>query len=89
MNLKLDTNAAVTYNIDAIFETAILYGDYSALSGADVNALNDFQDDIDVSGHGGVWEFGAHEHDSFERCDISGLDADVMTSATYTPYIPG
>ena len=87
MKLTLNPAAAVTYHIDEIFVTAIEYGDTSALSGADSDALDSFLDDIDESGHGGAWTFGEREYDSFERCDIGGLDTDVMVTATYTPYV--
>ena len=92
MNLKLDTSDnAVVYNIDAVFVTAILYGDTSALSGSDVDNLDEFLSDIDSTGHGGCWEFPENiddaSRDNFERCDISGLASDVV-EATYTPYIP-
>ena len=73
------------YEISGHYASAIINGDESGLSPAEISDLTAFMADLPVkNGHFDVME----GESNFARCEVSGLHADCLNFRLYFPLIP-
>ena len=75
------------YEISGHFASAIINGDESGLSPAEISDLTAFMADLPVNnGHFDIVDYDGETF--FSRCEICGLYSECLTVRLYFPLIP-